>query len=532
MPPLIVKPKPFKLLPADRTILNDIGPQRHDIFAKHYFDVELFPWQQYYLAYPCKNKLVVAGIRTGKSFVAAYELLNFAFWNPGSRVLNVCITADQAQIIFNDIVLMATNAKFNHWVAKIINHPYPTIILHNGAEIWSRSIGGTSGDATTLRGWEFDVINVDEAAYVTNELAIMTLQGRLIGVNKQLKRPRYGLLTMKTTPKGAKTWLYDRWKRGDPQYPGSDPKTYLSLQAKTSYNTLLDAATIALITADYTEAQRQQELEGIFLSDDSLFHLQDLVACAGKDVSDIFNEHILDADVIELEKAILTWMEHSGKDTSMGVPQTIEHYELDPIQGHVYVAGWDLGSRAVISGVAEGRNATVGAVFDISTRPWKMVAYKYDTFGKYTISMEWVRQWHLKYNSRGAQCFTRIDALGSGDVIHQILEEERYRIDGFKASTITKGAMLQAAAYAIEMRWIRWPFIRRMIDQFQSYTPEDKHIAQDIVIAIGQAIHLARAIEGGQTHDEQIVANAPQHGSLAGLRRTSREVRVGRRRRV
>ena len=534
MPPntSLTKPKPFQLTPADRIVLSDIGPQRHDLWAKYYFDVDLFAWQKYFLAYPAKNKLVVAGIRTGKSFVAACGLLHYAYWNPGSRSLNVCITADQAQIIFNDILMLAGSGKFTHWVTKVVNHPYPAIHLANSAEIWSRSIGGASGDASTLRGWEFDVINVDEAAYVVNEMAIRTLQGRLIGVNKMTKQPRHGLLQMTTTPKGAKTWLYDRWKLGDVTYPGSDPRKYLSLRARTYDNLLLDPDAIELALADYSERQRLQELEGIFVSDDSLFSLEDLVSCAGKDMEDVFDLSMVDVDIIELERDIIAFLKAAGKyhedKQGHGVPQTIEHYELEPQPGHTYVAGWDLGARAVISGVAEGRNATVGAVFDITRRPWRMVAYKYDTFGKYTISMAWVKQWHDKYNSRGATCYTRIDALGPGDVIHQILEEEQYRIDGFKAATISKGTMLQAAAYAIERRWIRWPFIRRLIDQFQGYDPDDKHIAQDIVIAISQAIHLAREIEGSVSDEPHKALNGPQHGSLAGFRTAARNRRTGR----
>ena len=516
----------FKLTPADRFILSDVGPRRHDLFAQHYFNASLFEWQQYFLSYPCKNKLVVAGIRTGKSFVAAFGLLHFAYWNPGSRVLNVCITADQAQIIFNDILMLAQSGKFLHWIEKIVHHPYPAIKLRNGSEIWCRSIGGASGDASTLRGWEFDVINVDEAAYVVNEMAIRTLQGRLIGVNKATGLPRYGLFQMTTTPKGAKTWLYDRWKRGDPQYPGSDPRTYLSLRARTYDNTLLDPETVAMALADYTERQKQQELEGLFISDDGLFQLEDLVACAGKNLGEnILDLDYVDPDVRELENDILTYLRVRDPKLN-GVPQTIEHFELDPIPGHMYVAGWDLGARAVMAGRAEGRNATVGGIWDISTRPWRLVAYRYDTMGRYTISMARVKEWHDKYNSRGAQCLTRIDALGPGDVVHQILEEEQYRIDGFKASTISKGTMLQAASVTFERRMVRWPFIRRAVDQFQSYDPDDKKIAQDIVIAFSQAIHLAREVEG-MTSDAAGVIQ-PVHGSMASLRQQSRNQRTAR----
>lgn len=525
MPP-VKTTRAFKLTAADRFVLNEVGPYEHQVFAKHYFGVDLFPWQQYYLQYPVKNKLVVAGIRTGKSFLAAFMLLHFAYWNPGSRVLNVCITADQAQIIFQDIVNLANSSRFSHWIAKIVYHPYPAIVLANGAEIWSRSIGGASGDASTLRGWEFDVVNVDEAAYVVNEFAIRTLQGRLIGINKVTGKPRFGLFTMTTTPKGAKTWLYERWKRGDPSYPGSDPRTYLSLRARTYDNTLLDPAIIEMVMADYTERQRQQELDGIFISDDGLFQLEDLVALTGKDLgSNILDLAHTDPVVLELERDVKAWLLAGGKVVD-DIPQTIEHYEVEPQPGHTYVAGWDLGARAVLSGKAEGRNATVGCVFDITSRPWKLAAYKYDTTSRYTTSMQWVKDWHTKYNYSGATCFTRIDALGPGDVIHQMLEEEKYKIDGFKASTVSKGVMLQAASVAVERRNFRMPFIRRVIDQFQSYDPDDKGIAQDIVISFSQAIHFAREIEGGASTSPEV--NKAVHGSMAAFRRESRLKRTGR----
>jgi hypothetical protein len=143
--------------------------------------------------------------------------------------------------------------------------------------------------------------------------------------------------------------------------------------------------------------------------------------------------------------------------------------------------------------------------------------------------MELVKNWHNKYNRNGASCLTRIDALGPGDVIHQMLEEQQYKIDGFKASALSKGTMLQASAICIERRLIRWPFIRRLIDQFQAYTPDDKKIAQDIVIAVSQALHFAREIEGGYTTDEKAMEEtATEHSTFKGYREASRTHRTAK----
>jgi len=127
----------FRLTSGDRAFLAQANPGDHQLFAQYYFDVDLFPWQQYFLGYPVKDKLAVAGIRTGKSFATAVGLLEFAYWNPGSRGLNVSITADQALIIFNDIISLAQLPRFRHLIKRVVTHPYPVIELYNGSEIWS-----------------------------------------------------------------------------------------------------------------------------------------------------------------------------------------------------------------------------------------------------------------------------------------------------------------------------------------------------------------------------------------------------------
>jgi hypothetical protein len=156
------------------------------------------------------------------------------------------------------------------------------------------------------------------------------------------------------------------------------------------------------------------------------------------------------------------------------------------------------------------------------------VAWRYDTQGRYSINMARAKEWHLKYQLYGrARCFTRIDALGPGDVIHQMLEEEGYRIDGFRASALSKGIILQAASVALERRWTRAPYIRRFIDQFQSYDPtDDKNIAQDVVISVAQAMHLGRELEMPYSNAEDVLK--PQHGTLYGLRGSAQQLQSTR----
>ena len=101
-------PSPFKLksfhmTPLDREMLDPDRGGLNDItwWYKAYFDGTLYPWQHYFYHHPAKDKMVVAGIRSGKSFVAAVGLTHTAFYHPFSRILNTSISSEQAKIVFH-----------------------------------------------------------------------------------------------------------------------------------------------------------------------------------------------------------------------------------------------------------------------------------------------------------------------------------------------------------------------------------------------------------------------------------------------
>ncbi len=250
----------FRMTSLDREILprclDDI-----DLWARGYFNTSLFPYQRHFYHRTPKDKLLIAGIRTGKSELASLGFLHMAQYHPSARLLNTSISSEQAKIVFSKCVERCHNTSFSHWVETIQSSPYPMIKLVNKAELWFRSIGY---DAELIRGFEFDLINVDEAAYVTRESAIKTLKGRLLGINPHTNLPRLGLFWMMSSPKGQ-GWLAERWKKGDPQYSGARPDRYLSLRATIFDNPLLDREQIQELMADYTEAMIKQELLGEFL---------------------------------------------------------------------------------------------------------------------------------------------------------------------------------------------------------------------------------------------------------------------------
>ncbi len=486
MPQLATKPR-IQLTKIDRIAFDPEQGCYHALnwWAKLYFDGEAYPWQSYFYHYPCKDKMVIAGIRTGKTRAAAMGFGHTAMYHPYTKLLNTSTSSEQAKLVYHAVLEMFSYDRMKHWIADVQRSPYPRISLINGSVMDFRSIGY---EGELLRGDQWDVINVDEAAYITSDMAIVTLRGRLLGYNNQTKQPLMGIFWQMTTPKGKVGWIFERWKLGDPRYQNHDTAKYLSLRAKTTDNPRLSPEDIKEIMSRYSDREIQQELEGIFLdATDTEFSVEQLNYC--------YSEH--HPEVKDLYRLIERWHEQRRGRKSlreeMGITEDIEYYELEPEAGHQYIASWDLGKKPT----KKGRNATVGMVWDITQLPWRLVAYRYAPGTSYMEALAYIEQWQEKYSSRGTRSFTVIDATGKGDVLNELIEaENRIQVEGIIYSNVLKPNLITAGKIAVERGLIRFPFIRRMVDELANYTQIDQGLAQDIMMSFCQAMYKARELTG------------------------------------
>lgn len=479
MPKTFEKSTQFAMTALDKEILErslfDI-----DLWANGYFDGQVFRFQRHFYHAPQKDKLLVAGIRTGKSRLVSMGFLHFAQYHPYSRLLNTSISSEQAKIVYQNCLEFCAMPRFRHWVEHVQSSPYPLIRLVNGSELWFRSIGY---EAELIRGFEFDLINVDEAAYVTHEAAIKTLKGRLLGINPFTHKPRAGIFWQVSSPKGQ-GWMFERWKKGDPQYSFAQPHKYLSLRARTTDNPLLSLEQIQELMADYTDAMIKQELFGEFLDNtDAVFPLHLILAgCDGES-----------REVRWILDQVTMWNtrnEINSVRKDAGLTEDITHYELEPQAGHRYVNSWDLGKKPT----SKGRNAMVGMVWDITHEPWTLVAYLYREGMGYVEAKSKIESWHEKYSSNGSICRTVIDSTGKGDVLEEFIERERTidNLEGIVYSSTMKPNLIHAGKISIEREQCRFPFIRRFVDQMSNYEIFDKDLPQDIVMCYCQAMYAAR----------------------------------------
>ena len=487
------KAQPFRLTSGDRKMLEVAGDDL-TLFCQYYFNGWTpLAYQHAFYHAPQRNKLLLAGIRAGKTKGVAAGFLHYGVFHPESRLANASISADQAQIVFNDVVDFASRPRFEHWVEDVSRHPYPKVRLVNGTEIWFRSVGY---EAELWRGWEFDWINVDEAAYVPSKAAIDTLLGRLVGTRQVngIWVPRAGLFSMTSSPKG-KTWLFERWKLGDPEYLGSQPERYLSLRARTRDNIYLTPEQVDDLMENYTSKQVQQELDGLFVDADGaqFSYAQVMYACTPIIKNDL--GEVVDGrrEVSELQEAVDEFLEAHRASTSRR--QDLDFFELPPERGRIYVNSWDLGKRPT----KLGRNAMVGGVLDITTVPWRLVAYRYAPGASFGMAHAWIKEWHARYGGDFGACETIIDATGKGDVLNeQLTEEDNLNISAFVYSAASKPQLIHSLAIALERGLIVFPFVRRLVDQLQGYELPDDRIPQDIVMMLGQAAYAATQ-RGGST---------------------------------
>ncbi len=199
-------------------------------------------------------------------------------------------------------------------------------------------------------------------------------------------------------------------------------------------------------------------------------------------------------EVVALNEGIRRWLRSSQRAAESFGRGELDHYELPPEPGHWYLCSWDLGKKTD----ASGRGATVGCVLDITSKPWRLVAYRWEAGSGYLAAMEWIKEWHYRYSCAGqAKVETVIDATGKGDVVNEILEQEaRLPVDGIVYSNASKPLLIHAAQIAFERGMLRMPFIKRLVDQLQAYELDDKDLAQDIVMMLAQALYRARDRSG------------------------------------
>ena len=204
--------------------------------------MQLSDWQQAVSADPHRFKVVTAGRRSGKTYLAIHELCRYAV-PPRQNVMYVTSSYRAAKMIVWK--QLRERLQDLRWAAKI-NESELSIELVNKSTI---SLKG-SEHIHSLRGIRLDYCVIDEAAFVDPDLFPEVIRPALAD--------RKGHAMFISTPVGKSNYFYDLF------IAAGENKDWQGWKLTTLESGMVDPAEIEAAKQDMSESQFRQEFEASF----------------------------------------------------------------------------------------------------------------------------------------------------------------------------------------------------------------------------------------------------------------------------
>jgi hypothetical protein len=409
-----------------------------------------------------KRKCLATGRQFGKSQSAGIDLATYALLKPGSRQCIVAPKYDQGLIIFDYVLRTIKSCKVPLGVKMTVSRTAP-------AEMWFGPKGTSSqittmsadqvGDGAKQRGWQFDRIIVDEAAFCVGPIIHKVFVPMLARVD--------GVLMLQSTPNGE-NWFWGEcqktWKEsGITHHHSSYDNPYLPRSFLDEQKRLLGETSLAW---------RQEYMAEFVASASAYFHIP------------------------HVERA----MEHGRV-----LPQVVQ-------SGHKYVAGVDF---------AEISDWTVVCVVDVTKSVWEVVAL--DRFHRVQDQKwDWTEQIKrvascLEYWNAEAL----VDSTQMGSPLRDMLSKLWPKTYGFNMAHYRQGHILcEGLQLKFDRNELLLPSEgceegRLMLDEFRSFQVKQSvqgyapHLGaakghhDDIVFALGLACKMGEGSADVYNQDEK-----------------------------
>ncbi len=354
--------------------------------------------QRDFMLSQARVKVAACGRRWGKSESTAIEIVVDAIENPGLIQWVLAPTADQTQIIMDEVArrLYAIPGMSDSYAER--KSPYREFVFCDGkglrepASIRSRTVG-TKGKG--LRGRKGHKVIIDEAAFVPDAI--------LDNVITPILADYDGQLVQVSSPDGVGTGFHKNFVYGDKSSSSYNAR-YESFQFPTESNPYIPRAYLDNEEATKSEQVFAQEYRAQFLDrEGSVF--RKVMACAN--LVPIYHD------------------------------EGLTLYQECALAQHQYVMGLDW---------ARSRDFTVASVFDITSR--QMVAQ--DRFNK--IKFETQRD-RIKVLHKLFPCDAIIaeeNSIGLPNI--EALQAEDLPVQPFLTTNATKKALVDTLALALELQ--------------------------------------------------------------------------------
>jgi len=229
-------------------------------FVEHYIGVDPFEYQKDFMDNDSDRKAFVSGRQVGKSRSVAWYALWRAVTYSGSEILITAKAQRQSMELFNQVKkeMRISDISSEDW--GVASDTRTEIVFDNGSRIVCLPVGR---DGSNIRGYGTDLVIVDEAAFVKDEI-FQEVLAPMLAVGD-------GTFILLSTPFGKKGFLYEKF---------NDPDWYHQ-QVPTSANPMVDEKFIEEQRNQLTSTQFKQEILGQFVeSSDSFFTRDELMNCA------------------------------------------------------------------------------------------------------------------------------------------------------------------------------------------------------------------------------------------------------------
>lgn len=217
-------------------------------FVEEFIGVEPFDYQKEFLDSDSNRKLFVAGRRVGKSRSAAWKALWYAITHSDAEVLLTAKTQRQSMELFRQIKseIRSSKAEEDEW--GIQRETRTEVNFSNNSRIVCLPLGR---DGSNIRGYGADLLIVDEAAYVPEDIFQEVLMPFLaVGENQ---------FVMISTPRGKRGFF---WKRYDEAQRGEN--RYFVQQVPTWENPRVPEQWVENQKKNLTPMQFKREIRGQF----------------------------------------------------------------------------------------------------------------------------------------------------------------------------------------------------------------------------------------------------------------------------
>lgn len=237
--------------------------EKPSLFVSHILGVECFDYQKELLDGASRHRVMASGRQVGKSRICAWLALHQAITEPYKKVLITAPSLRQSSLLFDTLYSEIEQSGMSDEEWGIDRDTQTIIEFDNGSSIHCLPTGR---NGNKIRGFTADMVIVDEAAFINNQIFEEILEPMLFATQ--------GRMVLASTPYGTSGFFYQKFDEAE--YDSE----WERMQVASMANPLVDDEDIEKFKRGKTQVQIDREVHGKFRdAAGQFFDPDDIKAC-------------------------------------------------------------------------------------------------------------------------------------------------------------------------------------------------------------------------------------------------------------